>query len=814
VADPKIIITADTSQAERSLKDLDRALEGLNSVAGGAAKALAGIAAAGAAVGFAISKTLGSVDELAKSSRQLGMSGAGLQAFRNSAELAGISSDELTLSLRKLQNNIGDAMIKGTGPAKDALDRLGISMKDLRGIGADKQFEKIAAEIAKIPDPAQRSAVAMDLLGKQGPRLLEAANETERLRKEAEMLGIALSDVDTAAIERAGDAITEINQIFSGALQKAVADIAPFIEAIATKIKTAIMNAGGFEAVWKRIKSAIRDTINVAAILVAIVAVSKLAAGAIALYRAIVLAKGAMALFNAVVMKNPLLLAVGAAILLAKVLGVDVVKYMDEFLGLSDAAAGIVQDIEGNIKEAAENQEQLVEAVIEFNDEQKKALAALDEQISKSAIQVALQQDILRLGQEEANIRAKVAEEARKLAKVSLDLSDAEVASRLKVYETNLRNEQSIKNQIANQTELSRIVNESLKDNSNVAKAVENLNRLKALAAGEDLKQLEEARKVGIANSKEMQAKALENAENAVNLAIRSEIGKFDKLLMLEREYGDQKDKFDTAQRAIDQQSDKLKIENTRLLNSARLSADLEYQNSKIEIERQTQEKLLQMEMNGIQQKLMLQRDAIAKSLSDADRAVLKRAGQEERQKAIVSDRISFEMKSEDEKYAFGINAAAQMFTALGAQNKKAFEAAKAFNIANAIMNTYMAATKALATYPPPFSFIAAAAAIGMGLAQVAQIRSQQYSGREKGGPVAGGMPYMVGEAGPEIFRPSTSGTIIPNNELGGAGSAVNVNFTINAVDTTNFDDLLINRRGVITQIIRDAMVENGQRGI
>ena len=39
-------------------------------------------------------------------------------------------------------------------------------------------------------------------------------------------------------------------------------------------------------------------------------------------------------------------------------------------------------------------------------------------------------------------------------------------------------------------------------------------------------------------------------------------------------------------------------------------------------------------------------------------------------------------------------------------------------------------------------------------------------SGRAKGGPVIANTPYMVGEVGPELFVPSTNGTIVPNNEL------------------------------------------------
>lgn len=37
------------------------------------------------------------------------------------------------------------------------------------------------------------------------------------------------------------------------------------------------------------------------------------------------------------------------------------------------------------------------------------------------------------------------------------------------------------------------------------------------------------------------------------------------------------------------------------------------------------------------------------------------------------------------------------------------------------------------------------------------------------GGPVSGGNPYIVGERGPELFVPRTSGNIIPNDRLGGA---------------------------------------------
>lgn len=42
------------------------------------------------------------------------------------------------------------------------------------------------------------------------------------------------------------------------------------------------------------------------------------------------------------------------------------------------------------------------------------------------------------------------------------------------------------------------------------------------------------------------------------------------------------------------------------------------------------------------------------------------------------------------------------------------------------------------------------------------------------GGPVQAGSPYMVGERGPEMFIPNSSGSIVPNDKMGGGITVVN----------------------------------------
>ena len=65
---------------------------------------------------------------------------------------------------------------------------------------------------------------------------------------------------------------------------------------------------------------------------------------------------------------------------------------------------------------------------------------------------------------------------------------------------------------------------------------------------------------------------------------------------------------------------------------------------------------------------------------------------------------------------------------------------------------------------------LAVAAGIGL-IAAGAALKASLSKGvgaRALGGPVSGGTPYLVGERGPELFVPSVSGGIVPNNSVGG----------------------------------------------
>ena len=78
---------------------------------------------------------------------------------------------------------------------------------------------------------------------------------------------------------------------------------------------------------------------------------------------------------------------------------------------------------------------------------------------------------------------------------------------------------------------------------------------------------------------------------------------------------------------------------------------------------------------------------------------------------------------------------------------------------------------------------------------------------RASGGETAG---FMVGEQGPEMFIPDRAGRIAPAGEVQAGRAPTNVNFNIQAVDAAGVEDVLIQQKGHIIRMIREAANEHG----
>ena len=143
---------------------------------------------------------------------------------------------------------------------------------------------------------------------------------------------------------------------------------------------------------------------------------------------------------------------------------------------------------------------------------------------------------------------------------------------------------------------------------------------------------------------------------------------------------------------------------------------------------------------------------------------------------------------------------------------KNAFENQKKLQIAQATASTAVAVMQTytnsgLGIFATPLAIAMGA----LGAAQVAMIQQQQYTPRANGGSIVGGKAYVTSEQGPEIFVPGRSGTMISQKEImegltgGGSGSQVNVNFTIQAIDTQSAAQVIAANKGMIVNMVRQA---------
>ena len=206
----------------------------------------------------------------------------------------------------------------------------------------------------------------------------------------------------------------------------------------------------------------------------------------------------------------------------------------------------------------------------------------------------------------------------------------------------------------------------------------------------------------------------------------------------------------------------------------------------------------------------------LKKAQADAERKTQQQRKQEvektiELMKQGKAKEIDIQILSDEQRKAVIVGTGKDILNTVAKFNEKAFKIAKAIAVAEAVVNVYRGISAALAL-PFPFNLLAAAQTAAQGFAAIAQIKASQYTGpRQMGGSVEPGQSYLVGERGPEMFVPNAGGQIVPNHSM---GRGVTVNFNIETIDATGFDELLIDRRSTIVGVINEAMNRQGREGI
>lgn len=225
------LIIEGKNKAGAAFKQADSQLSQLGASAKKAGAFIAAALSVGALSSF-VKTSIDAADAASKSAQAVGLAVEEYTALSYAAELAGVGASELDAGLSRLNRTIYAAVTGGSAQA-EAFDRIGVAVLDAGG--KLKTSDQILAEIAdrfqSMPDGIQKSALAMELFGKSGARMIPLLNGGSaglaELRKEAEALGLVISGTSAAQAEVFNDNLTRLGKVAEGAGNQIAADLLP-----------------------------------------------------------------------------------------------------------------------------------------------------------------------------------------------------------------------------------------------------------------------------------------------------------------------------------------------------------------------------------------------------------------------------------------------------------------------------------------------------------------------------------------------------------------------------------------------------------
>jgi hypothetical protein len=238
-----IVAQDKTGAAFRSVKG---GLSDMSSSVGMVTGKIAGLTAVLAAIGSAaqVKGLIDSADNMNKLSQKTGIAVSELSSLSNTADLAGVSNDQLASALVKLNKNIAEAA-SGSKEQSDAFRNLGVSVKDANGNirpTADILGD-VAGAFSGAADGATKTQYAMALFGKSGADLIPFLNTGKQGIKE---FGASFGDDFAKNAEAFNDNITKINQQLKLLLVDAINPLLPALSKMIVEFQEGTKYSSGF----------------------------------------------------------------------------------------------------------------------------------------------------------------------------------------------------------------------------------------------------------------------------------------------------------------------------------------------------------------------------------------------------------------------------------------------------------------------------------------------------------------------------------------------------------------------------------------
>jgi len=195
--------------------NFESGLKKSQSLAKGIGKEITGTFAAMFAVdkiaqfGMAVVDAAGEINDL---SSRLGVSAEFLQEMKYAAELSGASLDDVAGAVEKLAIARMKALA-GDKAAIENFDKMGISMKTIKDLGAEGLFMELGKPFAEGIDPQKLVGPFRELAGKGAGALIPAMSEgLEKTAQKARDLGLIMTDEVVAALDDFNDRVDTMSK--------------------------------------------------------------------------------------------------------------------------------------------------------------------------------------------------------------------------------------------------------------------------------------------------------------------------------------------------------------------------------------------------------------------------------------------------------------------------------------------------------------------------------------------------------------------------------------------------------------------------
>ena len=262
----QIKITA-KNKTKAAFRSVTMGLKGIASAAFSMKTAI-GLAAGVAGLGYLAKQSMDATDSLAKTSRAIGISVTELQRLRHAASIGGVESKALDKAMQKLAINISD-VAGGTGEAKEAFERYGISAKNIDGStrSVTDVLGQAATALQSMKNETDRASFVYDLFGARGAKVInmlkDGKDAMEAMKQEADALGLVMSQSLIEGVEDANDSIARLTAYIGNVFHRVVATLAPIIEDVTNKLRNFIQikidKEGGIAAFAVKIAKGFED---------------------------------------------------------------------------------------------------------------------------------------------------------------------------------------------------------------------------------------------------------------------------------------------------------------------------------------------------------------------------------------------------------------------------------------------------------------------------------------------------------------------------------------------------------------------------